>query len=39
VTGRHAVYFTFELDRKESWIRAAFEGRNLCELEQFVFLK
>lgn len=39
VTGRHAVYFTFELDRKDSWIRPSFEGRNLLELEAFVFMK
>lgn len=39
VTGRHAVYFTFELAREESWIRHAFENRNLLELEGFVFMK
>lgn len=39
VTGRHALYFTFTLERKDSWIRPAFENRELCELEQFVFLK
>lgn len=39
ITGRHAIYFTFELARRESWIRPSFENRNLCELEQFVFLK
>lgn len=39
VSGRHAMYFTFETGRPDSWIRPAFEGRELCELEQFVFLK
>lgn len=39
VTGRHAVFFVFETGRKESWIKNAFENRELCEVNSFVFCK
>ncbi len=39
VTGRHAVFLRVELERKDTWIRPAFEHRELMELERFVFLK
>lgn len=38
VTGRHALYFTFETGRN-SWIAGNFDNRQLCELESFVFCK
>ena len=40
VTGRHALYLTAEAHTpKEGWTRRFFEGRTICELEEFVFLK
>ncbi len=38
VTGRHAVYFTFETDYS-GWMADYFKGRALFELESFVFMK
>lgn len=38
VTGRHALYFTFESGRK-SWFKESFEHRELCEIISFVFCK
>ena len=38
VTGRHAVYFTFETDYT-GWMADYFKGRSLFELESFVFMK
>ena len=38
ITGRHAVYFTFETGMK-SWIKNAFDGRELCKIESFIFAK
>ena len=38
VTGRHAVYFTFETDYS-GWMADYFKGRGLFELESFVFMK
>ena len=38
VTGRHAVYFTFETDYK-GWMADYFKGRGLFEFESFVFMK
>lgn len=39
VTGRHAVFFTFETGRPEGWMKPAFENRELCEVLSFVFCK
>ena len=40
VTGRHALYLIAEAHTpKEGWTRRFFEGRAICELEEFVFLK
>lgn len=38
VTGRHALFFTFETGRT-GWIKEDFEGRELCRLISFVFCK
>jgi hypothetical protein len=38
VTGRHAVYFVIE-DSFGGWFTEMFKGRNLFELESFVFMK
>lgn len=38
VSGRHDLYFTFETGRK-NWMAYAFDGRELCKIEQFVFCK
>lgn len=38
VTGRHAIYFTFETGRK-GWMKESFENRELCQLVSFVFCK
>ncbi|MBO7338483.1 MAG: family 43 glycosylhydrolase [Lachnospiraceae bacterium] len=40
VTGRHALYFKADLGLpKGAWTSSFFEGRAICELEEFVFLK
>ena len=39
VTGKHAVYFTVETDYPTDWMGDYFKGRNLFELESFVFMK
>ena len=40
VTGRHALYFKADIDLpKGTWPSSFFEGRVICELEEFVFLK
>ena len=40
VTGRHALYFKADLGLpKEAWTSSFFDGRVICELEEFVFLK
>ena len=40
VTGRHALYFTAELNRPyNEWMSNFFEGRSLCDMEEFVFMK
>ncbi|MBO5986581.1 MAG: hypothetical protein J6Q02_07260, partial [Lachnospiraceae bacterium] len=40
VTGRHALYFKADLDLpKGAWTSSFFDGRAICELEEFVFLK
>ena len=40
VTGRHAVYFKADLNLpKDVWTTNFFNGRVICELEEFVFLK
>jgi hypothetical protein len=36
--GRHAVYFAFESGR-EGWFADRFDGRELCQMEGFVFCK
>jgi hypothetical protein len=38
VTGRHALYFTFESERR-GWFRENFEDREMCQLVSFVFCK
>lgn len=38
VTGRHALYFVIE-DTYQGWSKSMFEGRQLFELESFVFNK
>jgi hypothetical protein len=38
VTGRHAIFFTFETGRK-GWIKKNFEGRELCQMVSFTFCK
>ena len=38
VTGRHAIFFTFESGRR-GWIKDCFENRELCQLVSFVFCK
>ena len=40
VTGRHALYFVADLGLpKGTWPSSFFNGRVICELEEFVFLK
>ena len=40
VTGRHALYFVADLGLpKGAWTSSFFDGRVICELEEFVFLK
>ena len=40
VTGRHAVYFKADINlQKDVWTYGFFNGRVICELEEFVFLK
>ena len=40
VTGRHALYFKADIDLpKGAWTSSFFDGRVICELEEFVFLK
>ena len=40
VTGRHALYFVADDGLpKGEWTSSFFEGRVICELEEFVFLK
>ena len=40
VTGHHALYFRAELDRAQfDWMNRYFDGRALCGIEEFVFLK
>jgi len=40
VTGRHAVYFKADINlQKDVWTYNFFDGRVICELEEFVFLK
>ncbi|MCR5418527.1 MAG: family 43 glycosylhydrolase [Lachnospiraceae bacterium] len=40
VTGRHALYFVAErYTPDDEWMDEFFKGRNICELEEFVFLK
>ena len=40
VTGRHAVYLRAEMTRARSdWMNNFFEGRIICDVEEFVFLK
>lgn len=38
VTGRHAVFMTFETGRS-GWFKASFDGREICRLKRFVFCK
>ncbi|MCR4580254.1 MAG: family 43 glycosylhydrolase [Treponema sp.] len=38
--GRHALYFRAELAKPENdWMSNFFDGRSICEIEEFVFLK
>ena len=40
VTGRHALYFKADLGlEKGTWPSSFFNGRVICELEEFVFMK
>ncbi len=40
VTGRHSLFFRAELGvPKNEWMSNFFEGRVICEMEEFVFLK
>lgn len=40
VTGRHAVYFKADINLpKGVWTTNFFDGRVICELEEFVFMK
>ena len=40
ITGRHALFLQSELDRPQNtWMTNFFEGRSICEVEEFVFLK
>ena len=40
VTGRHALYFKADIGLpKGAWTSSFFDGRVICELEEFVFLK
>ncbi len=40
VTGRHELYFKADIGfPKGSWTSSFFDGRVICELEEFVFLK
>ena len=40
VTGRHSLFFRAELGvLKNEWMSNFFEGRVICEMEEFVFLK
>lgn len=40
VTGRHALYFRAELNRPDNdWMSNFFEGRSICDVEEFVFMK
>ena len=40
VTGRHAIYLRAEMNRARSdWMNNFFEGRIVCDVEEFVFLK
>lgn len=39
VTGRHALYFIVEHGIEPSWISYAFEGKQLLEMVEFVFMK
>ena len=38
VTGRHAVFFTFESGRT-GWLKESFDNRGLCQVVSFVFCK
>lgn len=38
VSGRHALYFVFE-DTYGGWFKESFEGKNMCNLLSFVFIK
>jgi hypothetical protein len=38
VTGRHALFFTFETGRT-SWIKDSFEDKELCRMISFTFCK
>jgi len=40
VTGRHALYFKADINLpKEEWTSSFFDGRVICEIEEFVFMK
>ena len=40
VTGRHALYFRAELNKPDNdWMSNFFEGRSICDVEEFVFMK
>ena len=40
VTGRHALYFVADLGLpKGAWTSSFFDGRTICEMEEFVFMK
>ena len=40
VTGRHALYLRAEMNQPQSdWMRPFFDGRVICDVEEFVFLK
>ena len=40
VTGRHALYLVAELNQPHNeWMSNWFDGRSICDIEEFVFLK
>ena len=40
VTGRHAIYLRAEMNQpKSDWMMPFFDGRVICDVEEFVFLK
>ncbi len=40
LTGRHAIYFKADMGlEKGAWTSSFFDGRVICEMEEFVFLK